>query len=127
MSVCSSDAEVSSYCVEGVSSYFVLIIVGELVPFQNTRSRACADRGFLVLLASGVTAIEEDALRYHVAARPLQAEQLSAVLRKLQQDTPMQPYGLASVEANLFTITQRSTTSSVDPTTKFRVCIIGEY
>lgn len=42
------------------------------------------------------------------------------------QGTPIQPYGLKSVQADQFTTKQRSTTSSVDPTKTFPICIIGE-
>jgi len=61
----------------------------------------------------------------YLMSRPLQAEEiLSAAPRKLQQ-AAIQPYGLTNVQANLFTTAQRSTTSSVDPTKKFPICIIG--
>jgi hypothetical protein len=77
-------------------------------------------------IAAGVKNVEEDAVRYHVAARPLHAEQLASAVRKLQQEPTLQPYGLTSVEANLFTTTQRSTTSAVNSAVKFPICIIGE-
>lgn len=82
--------------------------------------------------AKRVRFIEEDVIRYHTASRVPLDMLLSAAAadtnptarptaRKLQQT---QPYGLAAVQATSFTTAQRSTTSSVNATSKFPICII---
>lgn len=76
---------------------------------------------------TGVVSVEEDQLRYLTATRPMPlADHVRAAARKLQQATPMQPYGLSMVEATQFTAAQRSTTSPLNATAKFPICIIGE-
>lgn len=55
---------------------------------------------------------------------PLSAATSSS--RSLLQ-TAIQPYGITAVQASLYASAQRSTTSSVDATKKFPICIIGEH
>jgi hypothetical protein len=73
--------------------------------------------------------VERDEWRRIATARALPGEDLAGDLRKLQQGTvtgTLVPYGVRMVQATGFGLAQRSTTSSVDPTKKFPLCIIGE-
>lgn len=81
----------------------------------------------LRVLHAGVAHVEVDAIR-RIMTRTLRADEVVAAASSSVQPAaaPMQPYGLDTVQANLFPTASRSTTSPVNPAKKFPICIIGE-